>query len=88
MLVGAPDFNGSPPVTLRLRANDGRIKASYSAGGTAFREIGQPLDVAVLGENLRAGVRFTTSTVEAGEWAQSPRFYWYREGVLSLTSYR
>ncbi len=87
-LVGTPDLNGSPPVVLRLRAHDGSISASFSADGEHYRKLAQRVELSALGENLRAGLRSQTSTIDPEETPQSLRFYWYSEAIAWLTPYR
>ena len=87
-LIGAPDLNGSPALYLRLRATAGELSASYSADGEHFERLPVKMSVDELGANVRAGIRFSTSTTDQEEPSSTSRFYWLREAVLSLTPYR
>lgn len=87
-LIGRPDFNGSPTIYLRLRAAGGAVSAGFSADGERFQELPVNFTVAELGGDLRGGLRFSTSTTDPEEPSSTARFYWYREGILSLAPYR
>jgi hypothetical protein len=87
-LIGRPDLNGSPAIYLRLRLTAGVLSAAFSADGERFELLPVNVNVDELGSNIRGGLRFTTTTTDQEEPPSIIRFYWFREGIRSLTEYR
>jgi hypothetical protein len=87
-LIGRPDLNGSPTIYLRLRASGGVLTAGYSTDGERFELLPVRATVDELGDNVRGGIRFSTSPTDQEEPSSSARFYWLRESFESLSPYR
>ena len=57
----------------------------FAVKQVAFRKEGT---VDELGDNIRGGIRFSTSPTDQEEPSSSARFYWLRESIESLAPYR
>lgn len=54
--VNAPDYAGRPPITLRLQARQGKLKASFSRDDKIFVELPVEVRLADLGNKPRVGL--------------------------------
>jgi regulation of enolase protein 1 (concanavalin A-like superfamily) len=65
--ASAPDFDGSPPLTLRLRARNGILEGAFSRDDKTFRDLDLRVPLQDLGAKIEVGVIAATST-------------WWKEG--------
>ncbi len=84
--VNAPDYPGRPPITLKVRARQGVLKASFSRDEKHFEDL--PIEVRLedLGKKLQVGLhamRPTWSGKPASEPARFHEVFWEVEGLPS-----
>ncbi len=82
------DFNGAPPLTLRLISAGGKVYGYGSRDGKEFRAFARGIDVAELGSDLRAGLILAVSAKGRPQVAPSMAVHYWREGAGELRPYR
>jgi hypothetical protein len=79
--VNRKDFEGAPPIWLRLVCRQGVLRCSYSRDDVHFHDV--PLNVPLGdlgGPDISVGLHVSTSSWKQGEQRQPARFYYvYRE---------
>jgi len=82
--VNAPDYPGRPPITLRLRARQGGLKASFSRDDKVFQEIPVEVRLQELGSKLQVGLHSGRPSWSANPASEPARFldvFWEVENL-------
>ncbi len=72
--ANAPDFDGAPPLVLRLRARDGILEGAFSRDSKSFRTLDLRVPLQDLGSKIEVGIIAATST-------------WWKEGPTPVARY-
>ncbi len=73
--VNAPDYAGWPPITLRLRARQGVLKAGFSRDDRHFEELPAEVRLAELGTKLQVGLHAMRPTWSGKTSSEPARFH-------------
>jgi hypothetical protein len=82
-----PDFNGAPPLTLRLERKGEWLLGSSSRDGRTYRPFTNRVAAADLGPKLQAGLLLAVSGKGRPQLAPSMGLYHWRESVEQLRPY-
>ncbi len=84
--VNRKDFEGAPPISLRMVCRKGVLRCSFSRDDVQFHEV--PLDVPLAdlgGPDISIGLHVSTSSWKHGEQRLPARFYSLHQELDSLT---
>lgn len=83
--VNRRDFEGAPPVVLRLTCRSGSLRYSFSRDDREFTDVPLEVSVDALGaKDLLVGLHTSTSSWKLTDPRQPARFYYVRHEVESL----
>jgi hypothetical protein len=82
------DFEGSPPVVLRIDCKRGVLRASLSRDDIHFEELALRVPLATLGSQLECGIEVARSSWFPEKDAPEARFQYIRRVVLGLQNFR
>lgn len=83
--VNRRDFEGAPPVALRMSCRKGMLRCSFSRDDRRFEDV--PLEVpasALADKDLLIGLHTSTSTWKLGDARPPARFAYFRQDIESL----
>ena len=83
-----PDFNGAPPLTLRLERQGDWLIGSSSRDGRTYRPFTTRVAAADIGPELEAGLLLAISGKGKPQIAPSMGLYYWREAAEELRPYR
>jgi hypothetical protein len=86
--VNRRDFEGAPPVVLRIQCKEGVLFYGFGRSARDFEEIPMQVMRSSLGNNLRIGLQVSTSSWSQYTAPYPARFSYLREDVTALTAYR
>lgn len=82
------DFEGSPPVILRIRCQDGVLISSFSRDGVNFHTLPLQVPLAMLGDKIEYGIETAKSTWGSRQDYPPARFAYFHREVDQLVNHR
>ena len=82
------DFEGSPPVILKVRCEDGVLLSSFSRDGVTFQDLPLRVPIAMLGDKVEFGLEASKSTWSSGLDLPPARFAYFRRELQRLANYK